>query len=249
MIRLLNTKTLKLENHINTLEDGALPEYAILSHRWAREEVSYQELNNPSLASKLKGYNKIERCCAHALADGYEYLWVDTCCIDKSSSAELSEAINSMYRWYAQARVCYVYLEDVHSDDNPVAEFSEFRRSKWFTRGWTLQELIAPGTIVFLAMDWVEIGSKTSLISALAVITGVDEGVLLGKVSLAKISVATKMSWASQRNTTRVEDGAYSLMGLFGVHLPLIYGEGNNAFARLQLEILKMSNDQSIFAW
>ncbi|KAH7926822.1 HET-domain-containing protein [Leucogyrophana mollusca] len=241
-MRLLNTNTLKLE------EPRGKTRYAILSHVWGDEEASFREINEPH-AVNLKGYSKIQYCCAQALEDGLEYAWIDTCCIDKSSSTELSEAINSMYRWYEEAFVCYVYLEDVRSDADPAVEGSQFWRSKWFTRGWTLQELIAPGSVIFFAKDWVEIGSRESLIPAIARITGVDERVLLGTLRLAEVSVAKKMAWASRRETTRVEDRAYSLMGIFRVHMPLIYGEGAHAFTRLQHEIMRTSNDQSIFAW
>ncbi|KAH7924778.1 HET-domain-containing protein, partial [Leucogyrophana mollusca] len=241
-MRLLNTRTLKLEDH------PRVPEYAILSHRWGEEEVCFPDINGAH-APNLKGYSKIERCCAQALRDGHQYVWVDTCCIDKSSSAELSEAINSMYHWYREAQVCYAHLDDVCSDEDPSSEDSGFSLSEWFMRGWTLQELIAPETVIFFAKDWVEIGSKISLISTIAGITAVDEDVLLGTLPLKDVSVAKKMSWASWRETTRVEDRAYSLMGLFGVNMPLIYGEGKNAFARLQGEIMRKSTDQSIFAW
>ncbi|KAH7925557.1 HET-domain-containing protein [Leucogyrophana mollusca] len=224
--------------------------YSLISHRWGQEEVSFRDINKRS-AAKFKGYRKIEQGCAQAFQDGHRYLWVDTCCIDKSSSAELSEAINSMYRWYEDAQVCYAYLEDVNSDEDPAAASSTFRRSIWFKRGWTLQELIAPTVVIFFGKDWVEIGSKRSLVSVLVEITGVDKEVLLkdNRHTVMHVSAAKKMAWAAQRETTRVEDRAYSLMGLFGVHMPLIYGEEENAFVRLQSEIIRMSTDQSIFAW
>ncbi|KAH7920891.1 HET-domain-containing protein [Leucogyrophana mollusca] len=240
---LLNTSTLQLEQ-----PRDACPKYAILSHVWGEEEVTFRDINGPD-AVKLRGYAKIERCCAQALADGHKYAWVDTCCIDKSSSAELSEAINSMYRWYERAAVCYAYLADVPSDEDPTDKDSKFRHSRYFKRGWTLQEVIAPWRVEFFAMDWIKIGTKASEISVIAEVTGVDSRVLSKTLSLAEVSVAKKMSWASRRDTTRIEDRAYSLMGIFGVHLPLLYGEGANAFIRLQHEIVRTSNDQSIFAW
>ncbi|KAH7922558.1 HET-domain-containing protein [Leucogyrophana mollusca] len=241
-MRFLNTTTLKLE------EPRDKPKYAILSHVWGDEEVSFRDINDPRTANS-PNFTKIDRCCTQALEDGYKYVWVDTCCIDKSSSAELSEAINSMYRWYSEAEVCYAYLGDVRSDEDPAMECSGLRRSKWFTRGWTLQEVIAPRRVIFFAGDWVKIGTKASLSSIIARITGVDERVLLATLPLTEVSVARKMAWASRRQTTRVEDRAYSLMGIFGVHMPLIYGEGENSFIRLQHEIMKTPNDQSIFAW
>ncbi|KAH7919972.1 HET-domain-containing protein [Leucogyrophana mollusca] len=240
---LLNTSTLQLEQPRNLSH-----EYAILSHVWGEEEVTFRDINGPD-AANLRGYTKIKRCCAQARADGYKYAWIDTCCIDKSSSAELSEAINSMYRWYEDAAVCYAYLADVPSDENPADECSRFRNSRYFKRGWTLQEVIASKIVEFFAEDWIKIATRESETSVIAEVTGVDRRVLSKRLSLANVSVAKKMSWASERETTRVEDRAYSLMGIFGVHMPLLYGEGEHAFIRLQHEIMRTSNDQSIFAW
>jgi hypothetical protein len=204
---------------------------------------------NSDLAKTKEGYTKIQNCCRQALRDGYDHVWIDTCCIDKSSSAELSEAINSMYKWYARAKVCYAYLNDVESTQDPRDKRSSFKKSEWFKRGWTLQELIAPKSVLFLAKDWVQIGSKRSLADVVEAITKVDEKVLVENLG-SEISVAKKLSWAANRKTTRNEDMAYSLMGLFGVHMPTLYGEGRyKAFTRLQEEILRVSNDHSIFAW
>lgn len=231
--------------------EAKAPPYAILSHRWGldRDEVSFNEIDSDAAESKKKkGYAKILSCCRQALKDNISYIWIDTCCIDKSSSSELSEGINSMYSWYGRATVCYAYLEDVLSAEDPRAKGSSFRRSVWFTRGWTLQELIAPACVVFFAHDWVELGSKTSLADVIEDITKVEEKALIRTVGY-KVSVAKRMSWAAKRQTARVEDRAYSLMGIFGVHLPAIYGEGSRAFTRLQTEILRVSNDHSIFAW
>lgn len=124
----------------------------------------------------------------------------------------------------------------------------EFSNSQWFRRGWTLQELIAPSNVIFVSRNWEEIGSKSSFAPSIERITGIDRGVLLTNYQ-EEISVAKRMSWATGRQTTRGEDRAYSLLGLFGVYMPTIYGEGENAFIRLQIEIMKSSNDQSIFAW
>lgn len=171
--------------------------------------------------------------------------WIDTCCIDKSSSAELSEAINSMFGWYERAEVCYAYLSDVPSASaDPLNVASTFRLSKWFTRGWTLQELLAPYYVDFFDQSWNWIGSKTSLDILVREMTGIGD-----LVNYKKACVAQKMSWASWRETTRMEDQAYSLLGLFGVHMPTLYGEGENAFIRLQLEIINRTDDDSILAW
>lgn len=243
---LLNTKTLKLEG----FWDGKrIPAYAILSHTWGEQEVSFQAIADLESATQLIGFSKIQACCQQALTDSYEWVWIDTCCIDKSSSAELSEAINSMYIWYRKSKVCYAYLADVPSEDDPQTPGSAFSRSRWFTRGWTLQELIAPGELEFFCKDWAKIGNRRDLSSQISDITRIDNGILTGSASQYDKSIAKRMSWASRRSTTRKEDMAYCLMGLFDVNMPLLYGEGGRAFIRLQEEILKHSSDQSLFAW
>ncbi|KAI0644277.1 heterokaryon incompatibility protein-domain-containing protein [Trametes meyenii] len=246
-MRLLNTHTAQFEWH----HDPTLVRYAILSHVWdINGEESYKDLGSGAATALLSHVStKIRECCAYARANGYDLLWIDSCCIDKSSSAELSEAINSMYQWYAQATICYAFLFDVDGDENPRASHSQFRKSKWFTRGWTLQELVASIRVVFLSREWRPLGTLSSLVAVVEEVTGIDRGVLLHQTPLNAISVARRMSWASKRVTTRVEDEAYSLMGIFGVMMPTIYGEGRAAFARLQEEILKQVPDQSIFVW
>ncbi|KIN94212.1 hypothetical protein M404DRAFT_168869, partial [Pisolithus tinctorius Marx 270] len=214
--------------------------YAILSHRWGAE--------------RRDGYQKIIKSCEQAAKDGYEWLWIDTCCIDKRSSSELSEAINSMYQWYQNAQVCYAYLNDVDElafpDKRDVNKFDKSNGwPEWFARGWTLQELIAPKEVVFFNKGWVSIGNKGDLANGLEDITGIPGEVLSGDLAPKDLCVAQIMSWAAERETTRVEDRAYSLMGLFGVNMPMLYGEGKKAFRRLQLEIIRTSNDHSIFAW
>jgi hypothetical protein len=237
-MRLLNTKELGLEEFAG----DSIPLYAILSHRWGNEEITLKDIANIG-AGYGAGYRKIRRACATAAKHGLQYIWVDTCCIDKTSSAELSEAINSMYRWYQESVVCYAYLADVPSGADP-----ECLESEWFNRGWTLQELIAPPTVIFFDQSWHEIGTKSTLRSVISRITGIPVTVLeSGDVESA--SVAQRMSWASKRETTRVEDRAYSLMGLFGVNMPMLYGEGERAFIRLQEEIMRVSDDHSLFAW
>ncbi|KAE9369906.1 HET-domain-containing protein [Stipitochalara longipes BDJ] len=245
-MRLLHTQSLELCEFL----ENATPPYAILSHTWEQEEVTYQDMQRPD--AKLKdGYTKIERCCDQAVGDGYDYVWIDTCCIDKSSSAELSEAINSMYVWYKNAKICYAYLADVGPilNSNPSKPLVSFKESRWFTRGWTLQELIAPARVEFFAWNWSPYGTKAELHSALSEVTGIDEATLRGSRNLREVSIAKRMSWASKRVTTRVEDIAYCLLGIFGVNLPLLYGEGEKAFIRLQEEIMRNSDDHSLFAW
>ena len=206
--------------------------------------MSFRKLRD-GRGADLAGFAKIKGCCAQAASDGWQYVWIDSCCIDKSSSAELSEAINSMFRWYQDAEVCYAYLVDVpEGTEDPCLPDSSFRKSKWFTRGWTLQELLAPSTVVFFNCNWIEIGTKSSLYDTIVSVTGIKR-----LANFEEACVAQKMSWASRREATRLEDMAYCLMGLFGVNMPPLYGEGENAFRRLQLEILNKMDDESLFAW
>jgi len=169
---------------------------------------------------------------------------MDTCCIKKESSTDLSEAINSMFQWYRDAEHCYVYLHDVQQK----AWQDMLPRSVWFTRGWTLQELLAPRKVLFYDQDWQFLGDKCSLVADLSRITGIDQAAL-ETGNLCSYSIAQKMSWAARRITTRIEDGAYCLLGLFDINMPPMYGEGKKAFLRLQEEIIKNSDDHSIFAW
>jgi hypothetical protein len=187
------------------------------------------------------GYNKIMFCAKQAQCDGLRYFWVDTCCINKSSSAELSEAINSMFRWYQNADKCYVYLQDV-SNDTPDDESLKrwkpaFKRSRWFERGWTLQELIAPTSVEFFSREGEKLGDKQSLLQTLHEITGILTTIFQGG-PLSDCNMTDRFSWAANRRTTRAEDEAYCLLGIFGVHFPLIYGEGRfSAMKRLLNEV------------
>ncbi|KAI0654094.1 heterokaryon incompatibility protein-domain-containing protein [Cubamyces menziesii] len=274
-MRLLDTRTGQFVENV----DPHRACYATLSHVWdSRGEQSYQQvlaiwqnanrshlaslttsgearddaisiLDSPELSSKIKGFCKIAR------EHGYTLGWIDSCCIDKTSSAELTEAINSMYLWYCKADMCYAYLADVHDDPNssPYRPSERLRQkvlsTRWHTRGWTLQELIAPENVLFLTHTWRVIDSKLGLATLLEHATGISAAVLTGEATVESVSVACRMSWVSSRRTTRIEDEAYSLLGIFGVYMPTIYGEGRNAFLRLQQEIIKTIPDQSIFAW
>ena len=196
------------------------PRYAILSHRWREEEILFADMTgNRTVAQAKQGYRKLEASCKVALEHNLHYLWCDTCCIDKSSSAELSEAINSMYEYYAKSQLCIAYLDDV--DDHPP-DNSYFSRAIWFTRGWTLQELIAPRDLHFYSQGWQKLGTKATLSRQTSIASGIDERILSG-AALDNTCVSEKMSWAARRTTTRPEDRAYSMMGLFGVHMSPLY--------------------------
>lgn len=222
------------------------------------------------------GFGKIEATCRLARKRNIDYAWIDTCCIDRTSSADLTEAINSMFRIYEASSVCFVYLADLPSlphlppgsqapytasrgSDRETTGACEpqgfaqvpplLRRCRWLTRGWTLQELIAPKRVEFHDRFWYFRGSKSLWIKPLAEITGIHPRALASSRNLDEHSVAARFSWAAQRQTTRVEDAAYCLMGIFGVHMPVIYGEHASAFIRLQEEICKKTNDLSLFAW
>jgi hypothetical protein len=317
---LLNVKTKTLRE----FHGAKIPAYAILSHTWGEDEVTFRELDErPEVACQRAGFRKILGTCAQAADDGYRWAWVDSCCIDKRSSAELSEAINSMFRWYQQAGVCYVFLDDVvppplataslppaasrlpawssptpspmslesmmtttispppppRADASPITGSGDppevddnladqLTKSKWFTRGWTLQELIAPKKMLFFAPapapapaaadspsntntnGWVKLGTKASLLRSIEAITGVFSEVLTNQKSPFQFSAAERMSWAAKRQTTRDEDRAYCLVGLFNVSMPVLYGEGlQKAFKRLQWEIIRASPDETLFAW
>jgi hypothetical protein len=218
----------------------AIPPYATLSHTWAQpayQEVTYNDVVDGIYKSKL-GYQKILFCGKRALKDGLQYFWVDTCCIDKSSSAELSEAINSMFRWYRDSAKCYVYLSDVTYDDSDRSKSEQaFMQSKWFTRGWTLQELLAPASIEFFSCEGKLLGDKESLESQIHDATGIPIEAIRG-APLSGYRISERISWAAKRETTREEDQAYCLLGIFGVFMSVIYGEGvEHAFLRLRKEV------------
>ncbi|KAK4197364.1 putative vegetative incompatibility HET protein [Triangularia verruculosa] len=231
------TKTVEIFGSDNT------PPHAILSHTWGNEddELSFREIKNGLLKPGSIGFFKLDGCCKKAQLDGLDYVWIDTCCIDKSDHVELSEAINSMFKWYRNAAICYVYLSD-------VSPHNRFSHSRWFRRGWTLQELIAPRELSLYSSNWTFIGSREDLASQIELITGIPEDFLYGNGDFHRASVAQRFSWASKRTTKRKEDMAYCLLGLFDVSLPIIYGD-DHAFARLQREIMIKLRDDSIFAW
>jgi hypothetical protein len=286
-MRLLNTKSLLLES----FDGRPVPPYAILSHTWEGDEVRFEDVfsgqSTQAMPTDKQGYTKIKYSCDQAQRDGLEYIWIDTCCINKSSSAELSEAINAMFNWYETASRCYVYLFDLNRPNHPDISFEE---SRWFRRGWTLQELIAPVHVEFYDHMWMPLGDKGTgsrewicsksdqadgshgleatldvdftepgdyegnLVYRVESITRIPIEVLtlkqrpIGRL-LSRFSAAQRLSWAANRQTARLEDQAYSLLGLFDVKMPLLYGEGKEAFLRLQQQIMNRYHDQTLLAF
>jgi hypothetical protein len=289
-MRLLNAHTIQLQSFNGA--ESAIPLYAILSHTWGNEEITFQDITQQPLEMlrHREAFYKVQECCAQARKDSYGYVWIDTCCIDKTSSAELSEAINSMFKWYQQASLCYVFLSDfdttfsygfTETSNGRVVRLESadisFFSSRWFTRGWTLQELIAPRCVRFFDKGWINFGSRDDeLLGRICKRTGIwsqlfdeprcscPEGAcppvhdsICGHCerldtlpqTLESFAVSVKMSWASSRITTRKEDSAYCLLGLSNLNMPMLYGEGDKAFIRLQEAIVRQSKDQSILLW
>ncbi|KAI1743391.1 heterokaryon incompatibility protein-domain-containing protein [Xylaria scruposa] len=250
-MRLINTQSLNLEEFVG----NAIPEYAILSHTWGDEEVTFQEWQDRNSLDEKAGYKKILAACEQARVDGLGYLWVDTnsAGIDKNSSAELSEAINSMFAWYANSHRCYVYLADFfwNLESSGIVDIEQLCQCRWFRRGWTLQELLAPETLIFFDVNWREFGNRGDgrFRFQLSEITGIKTMYMEHRPWILQASVSERMSWVAHRETSREEDIAYCLLGIFGINMSLIYGEGRRAFLRLQEEIIRVSNDQTIFCW
>ncbi|CAJ0551490.1 Ff.00g114200.m01.CDS01 [Fusarium sp. VM40] len=269
-MRLLSTKKLQFKE----FPDDEIPKYAILSHRWEKEELSYRDIQSEITQRDTRGpsegplrnkrtNHKIHEFRLMALQNGYEWVWIDTCCIDKSSSAELQESINSMYKWYRESDVCYAYLSDVSTSTENARHkgstsskpwIKSFQDSDWFTRGWTLQEMLAPGILVFFDKNWDRCGNRVELQDAIQVATGINATILIKASSkdiayLRPIRSGRVFSWAANRRTSRQEDRAYSLLGIFNINMPMLYGETDRAFYRLQTEIIEEYEDISMLAW
>ncbi|KAH6963248.1 heterokaryon incompatibility protein-domain-containing protein [Fusarium avenaceum] len=259
LMRCMNTGTFELctSTQIDFKEQG----YAILSHRWGSEEILFaqigqfaHDLRNTKGRHARPQLDKILQACHTAREQGLQWIWIDNCCINKSDNSELSESINSMFKWYREAVVCLTYLSDVRKcsgsevDSHVFKSFETGEMTKWFTRGWTLQELLAPGKLLFYDTDWSYLGSKQELAGSIEEVTGIATQYLTGETDFRIACIAAKMSWAADRETTKEEDMAYSLFGIFNLHLPVQYGEGKAAFLRLQ-DALIAKNDESLFAW
>lgn len=241
-MRFINTTTLNLE----WFGEWSLPEYAILSHTWGQDEVQFSDMNDVQQAMSKPGFSKIHNACKIARELEYRYLWIDAICIDQSSSAEHCEAIISMFRWYRNADICLAYLSDAQGQ-----ALEEIKNCRWFTRCWTLQELIAPARLSFYNKTWQYIGDKSTpeVLHLISSITGVDEDVLEDAELLSSRPICHRMAWAADRTCARREDVAYSLLGIFDVNILPLYGEGDRAFGRLQEEIIRRSSDHSLLAW
>lgn len=264
MIRLLSRQHTG-DYTFHVFRDNEAPAYAILSHTWEEDnsqEVLYDEMSSAKKKDKL-GFRKISFCADKAAEDGLQYFWIDSCCINKRSEIELSEAINSMFRWYRNAARCYVYLSDVpkqstgqscaacgQASTQNSAHEHDLRHSRWFTRGWTLQELIAPHQVRFYDQNGRFLGDKASLETLLHEVTGIAVAALRGE-SLSKFDVEERLSWSANRHTTRDEDMIYSLLGIFDVTMPLVYGERKEqALRRLRCEIVNaLSRESPLSFW
>ncbi|GIZ49418.1 hypothetical protein CKM354_001244800 [Cercospora kikuchii] len=255
-MRLINIHTLEQRNF-----NAFPPRYACLSHRWQGAETTYVDfISTPRSASA--GIEKIQSFCdflkrPELYEDGQvppvKWCWVDTCCIDKRSSAELSEAINSMAKWYRNAEFCVAYLSDVPALADAESHEDYFRKSQWFMRGWTLQELLFPCRVLFTTMQWELLPNLDTASShgrrIISEITTIPESCIGDHRAMLRCTVALRMRWAARRQTSRLEDIAYCLLGIFQINMPLLYGEGERAFLRLQEQIISNYDDESIFAW
>ncbi|KAK5710024.1 hypothetical protein LTR17_019245 [Elasticomyces elasticus] len=244
-MRLIEVNTLEMSDFSEFSGQETIPEYAILSHRWGEQEVEYKDFQELQGARKMKGFQKIQGLCDQAKRDRISHV-----CF------EYAEAINSMYSWYAKAKICYVYLVDVPplQDGGPQLsrhcfDWAPFENSVWFTRGWTLQELIAPRNVRFFNNRWGFFGALAGMIEKVSHITNIPEGILTHTRRPCDFSIAQQLSWAAERTTTRPEDAAYSLFGILDVTMEPVQNEGPRAFLRLQEYLIKHSTDQTIFAW
>ena len=265
-MRLIHTESFEIRQvdellSIQKLENDG--EYAIVSHRWSvgdedvfpkleilhrknrdtQQHKQAEQVKDLLQRSNDESISKIRLACREARKDKIPYVWIDTCCIDRRDLRELSQALNSMFRWYKEARICYTYLSDVEFDN----QADQFKKSAWFTRGWTLQELLAPGQMHFFDLDWTRLGTKKSMLSQISEATNIKTDYLKGDFTGA--CIAERMSWASGRTTKIRDDMAYSMLGIFGITMDVRYGEEEDAFLRLEETLIEKTRDESIFAW
>ncbi|KAF2807550.1 HET-domain-containing protein [Mytilinidion resinicola] len=227
--------------------EDEIPPYAILSHTWGPDgdEVTYKDIIDGTGSGKA-GYDKLRFCAVQAKNDGLGYCWIDTCCIDKTNAAELTESINSMFRWYQNAIKCYVFLADVSIPGGEDDRDSLLRKSRWFTRGWTLQELIAPQCVEFFSRKRERLRDRKSLEKQIHQVAGISVHALRGE-PLSRFTIDERMSWAANRITKRPEDKVYSLLGIFDIHMEAIYGEGeHHASRRLLRELERYSGNHQL---
>ncbi|KAI6116787.1 hypothetical protein EDD16DRAFT_1043555 [Pisolithus croceorrhizus] len=226
--------------------------FAMFSHRWGEGEPSLRDVQGRAIYDMppSSGVDKLQKFCLAAFKQGYQWAWSDTCCIDKDSSTELQEAIGSMFGWYRRSALTIVYLSD-------VPETGSFAASQWFGRGWTLQELLAPATVLFYTRNWslyrnIESSNHkadSTILEEIAKATGIASR-FLTDFTPGMDDARLRLQWASSCRTTRPEDVAYSLFGIFDVHLPVLYGESAEfALGRLLAEVISQSGDISILDW
>lgn len=237
-MRLINVETMQL--HYLPNADIVEIEYATLSHTWGQDETTYQKWHDAQ-ARESDDTKKVRDACKVVKESlGLQWLWVDTCCINKADEDEVNEAVNSNFLWYQSSRVCLAYLSDVptaNTNDNELLSF-QFRHSRWFTRGWTLSELLAPPQLVLYAADWTVLGRRDdSLADLISLIVGIDQAYLSGRKNVQQASFGTRMSWISGRRTARVEDMAYCMLGILDIEMSIQYGEREKAMSRLEERI------------
>ncbi|KAG2030353.1 hypothetical protein BDR03DRAFT_974707 [Suillus americanus] len=248
---------------------GDKVKFAILSHRWLDTgEPTFLDMSESQkdMSENSPGYPKLTKFCEKAEEYGCELAWLDTCCINKDSSAELDEAIQAMFNWYRSAAICIAYLAC-------SSNVSDFAKEPWFTRGWTLQELLAPEKMKFYGKDWKPLSdnfddkhprdlvipsideisipitpSQPDILTAITRLTEIESRDLIS-FSPGIHNVHQRLRWASRRTTKRIEDMAYSLIGIFDISMPITYGEGQRSWFRLMEIILQQCKSWEIFVW
>ncbi|KAG2136886.1 hypothetical protein BD769DRAFT_1664433 [Suillus cothurnatus] len=229
--------------------------YVMLSHRWGKNEPLLHDIQG-SVVYKLKaagGLVKLQSFCKLARHAGYHWAWVDTCCIDQNNHVELQKSLTSTFAWYHHSALTVVYLSDVP----PSAKSGALAKSEWNTRGWTVPEFLAPKAVLFYQQDWTlylddhspNHKESVKIMDELEDATGIDAHALVAFQPGMK-DARQKLQWVSTRVTTVPEDIAYSLFGIFGIHLPILYGENaQNALRRLLQEIVARSGDITPLDW